>query len=53
MRAALPHTEGFVDRDGIKLHYEIFGAGEHIVSGSTYTHILVGDIRTQSRLIAR
>ena len=31
MRAALPHTEGFVDRDGIKLHYEIYGHGEHTI----------------------
>lgn len=31
MRAALPHTEGFVDREGIKLHYEIYGQGEHTI----------------------
>ena len=31
MRAILPHTTGFVDRDGIKLHYEIFGEGEHTI----------------------
>lgn len=31
MRAALPHTEGTVDRDGIGLHYEIYGAGEHTI----------------------
>ncbi len=23
MRAKLPHTEGFLDRDGIKIHHEI------------------------------
>lgn len=27
MRAALPHTEKFIDRDGVKLHYEIYGDG--------------------------
>ena len=27
MRAAFPHTEGFIDRDGVKLHYEIYGDG--------------------------
>lgn len=31
MRAAFPHTEGFVDRDGIKLHYEIYGKGEQTI----------------------
>jgi pimeloyl-ACP methyl ester carboxylesterase/predicted glycosyltransferase len=31
MRAALPHTEGFVDRDGVKLHYEIYGEGEQTI----------------------
>lgn len=31
MRAMLPHTTGFVDRDGIKLHYEIFGKGKHTI----------------------
>ncbi|WP_372784189.1 alpha/beta fold hydrolase [Phenylobacterium sp.] len=29
MRAKLPHTEGFVDRDGVRIHYEIYGDGEH------------------------
>ena len=29
MRAKLPHTEGFVDRNGVKIHYEIYGEGEH------------------------
>ena len=27
MRAKLPDKEGFVDRDGVKLHYEIYGDG--------------------------
>lgn len=27
MRAKLPVEEGFVDRDGVKLHYEIYGNG--------------------------
>jgi pimeloyl-ACP methyl ester carboxylesterase/predicted glycosyltransferase len=27
MRAKLPNTEGFVERDGVKLHYEIYGEG--------------------------
>jgi pimeloyl-ACP methyl ester carboxylesterase/predicted glycosyltransferase len=31
MRAALPHTEGFVDRDGINLHFEIYGESEHTI----------------------
>jgi pimeloyl-ACP methyl ester carboxylesterase len=28
MRAMYPDTEGFVERDGVKVGYEIFGAGE-------------------------
>jgi hypothetical protein len=28
MRAREPDREGFVDRDGVKLHYEVFGDGE-------------------------
>jgi pimeloyl-ACP methyl ester carboxylesterase len=28
MRAREPDTEGFVDRDGFKLHFEVFGDGE-------------------------
>jgi pimeloyl-ACP methyl ester carboxylesterase len=28
MRAREPDTEGFVDRDGVKLHWEVFGEGE-------------------------
>lgn len=31
MRAALPHTTGAVDRDGVKLHYEIYGQGERTI----------------------
>jgi pimeloyl-ACP methyl ester carboxylesterase/predicted glycosyltransferase len=31
MRAAMPDTEGFLDRDGVKLHYEIYGKGEHTI----------------------
>ena len=31
MRAMLPHTEGTVDRDGIGLHYEIYGSGDHTI----------------------
>jgi pimeloyl-ACP methyl ester carboxylesterase len=31
MRAKLPHTEGFVDRDGVKIHYEVYGDGEHTI----------------------
>ena len=27
MRAREPDAEGYVDRDGVKLHYEVFGAG--------------------------
>jgi pimeloyl-ACP methyl ester carboxylesterase len=27
MRALEPDTEGYVDRDGVKLHYEVFGQG--------------------------
>jgi len=31
MRAKLPHTEGKIDRDGIKIHYEVYGEGEHTI----------------------
>lgn len=31
MRAAMPHSEGHVDRDGIKLHYEIYGDGPQTI----------------------
>ena len=27
MRAKLPNEDGFVERDGVKLHYEIYGDG--------------------------
>ena len=27
MRAKLPDTTGFVDRDGVKIYYEIYGNG--------------------------
>ena len=28
MRAREPEAEGYVERDGVKLHYEVFGAGQ-------------------------
>lgn len=31
MRAKLPHTTATVDRDGVSLHYEIYGEGEHTI----------------------
>ena len=31
MRAKLPHTTGFVDREGVKLHFEIYGDGPHTI----------------------
>jgi pimeloyl-ACP methyl ester carboxylesterase/predicted glycosyltransferase len=31
MRAKTPHTEGYVDRDGVKIHYEIYGEGDHTI----------------------
>lgn len=31
MRAMLPHTEGRVDRNGVGLHYEVYGEGEHTI----------------------
>ncbi|MEM9435161.1 MAG: alpha/beta fold hydrolase [Pseudomonadota bacterium] len=31
MRAKLSHTTGYVDRDGVNLHYEIYGEGEHTI----------------------
>lgn len=31
MRAALPNYEGTVDRDGVKLHYEIYGDGPETI----------------------
>lgn len=27
MRAKLPHSEGFVDRAGVRIHYEVYGEG--------------------------
>jgi pimeloyl-ACP methyl ester carboxylesterase/predicted glycosyltransferase len=27
MRAKLPHTDGFVERGGVRLHYEVYGEG--------------------------
>lgn len=31
MRAALPHTTGRIDRDGVGLHYEIYGEGARTI----------------------
>ena len=31
MRAKLPLTEGDVDRDGVKIHYETYGEGAHTI----------------------
>ena len=31
MRAKLPIKEGKLDRDGIKIHYEIYGEGDHTI----------------------
>ena len=31
MRACQPVADGYVDRDGVKVHYELFGAGEPTV----------------------
>jgi pimeloyl-ACP methyl ester carboxylesterase/predicted glycosyltransferase len=28
MRAKLPHTDGYIERGGVKLHYEVYGDGE-------------------------
>ncbi len=28
MRAKLPDQEGFIERDGVKVHYEVYGGGE-------------------------
>lgn len=45
MRAALPHTEGTVDRDGVNLHYEIYGKGEHtIVFVPTWAIVLCSQV---------
>jgi pimeloyl-ACP methyl ester carboxylesterase/predicted glycosyltransferase len=29
MRAKSPHSEGFVERDGVRIHYEVYGDGTH------------------------
>jgi len=31
MRACQPRSDGYVERDGVKIHYEVFGAGEPTV----------------------
>ena len=31
MRAKLPAHEGFVERDGVKLHYEVYGTGAETI----------------------
>jgi len=31
MRARLPHTEGRIDRNGVDIHYEVYGEGEHTI----------------------
>jgi len=31
MRAKLPHTEGRIDRDGIGIHYEVYGEGARTI----------------------
>lgn len=31
MRAALPHTEAKIDRDGVRLHYEVYGQGAQTI----------------------
>ena len=31
MRAKYPDDEGFVERDGVKLHYEVYGEGDHTI----------------------
>ena len=31
MRVKLPLTEGDVDRDGVKIHYEAYGEGAHTI----------------------
>ena len=31
MRAKLPHTEGKINRDGVNIHYEIYGEGGHTI----------------------
>jgi len=31
MRAKHPHTEGKIDRNGVKIHYEVYGNGGHTI----------------------
>jgi pimeloyl-ACP methyl ester carboxylesterase len=31
MRAKLPQEEGFVERDGVKIHYEVYGDGPETI----------------------
>ena len=31
MRACKPNRDGYVERDGVKIYYEVFGAGEPTV----------------------
>ena len=31
MRACQPSHDGYVERDGVKVHYEVYGAGEPTV----------------------
>ena len=31
MRAMLPHTEGYAENNGVKLHYEVYGEGAHTI----------------------
>src|SRR5215470_5891138 len=31
MRARLPDSEGFVERDGVRIHYEVYGEGPSMV----------------------
>jgi len=31
MRAKLPNKEGFAERDGVKIHYEVYGDGPHTI----------------------
>ncbi|TNE37621.1 MAG: alpha/beta hydrolase [Alphaproteobacteria bacterium] len=31
MRAAVSQSEGTIDRDGVELHYEVYGEGEHTI----------------------
>ena len=31
MRATFPHTEGYVNRNGVKLYYEVYGDGPQTI----------------------